>query len=289
MTYGPNPWQQQHWDWRAAGNFICGGAGSGLLIFTALSGVQGLIAILLALAGLALVGLGLLCVWLEIGRPLRAMNVFINARQSWMSREALASVLVFLLGLGVLVHAQEWDVPLAIAALAFIYCQARIVQAAKGIPAWREPLTVPLLVATGLAEGAGLFWIGAALQHEGSRPLAIVFGLLVAARWLLWRAWRNCIGGAAPRALAAIDRSGRALHWFGGVAPMVLIGLDVTGLFPGLWGAALMALAGLGVAATGALFKFTLITRAAFNQGFALAQLPVRGVRRSTPIAGSQR
>ena len=31
-------------------------------------------------------------------------------------------------------------------------------------------------------------------------------------------------------------------------------------------------------AATGAWFKFTLITRAAFNQGFALARLPVRGV-----------
>ena len=28
-------------------------------------------------------------------------------------------------------------------------------------------------------------------------------------------------------------------------------------------------------------FKFTLVTRAAFNQGFALPHLPVRGVRRS--------
>ena len=25
--FGPNPWQQTSWDWRAAGNFICGGAG----------------------------------------------------------------------------------------------------------------------------------------------------------------------------------------------------------------------------------------------------------------------
>ena len=40
------------------------------------------------------------------------------------------------------------------------------------------------------------------------------------------------------------------------------------------------ALAGALAALTGAQFKFTLITRASFNQGFALARLPVRGVAR---------
>src|SRR4051812_7000373 len=99
MSYGPNPWQQAHWDCRAAGNFICGGAGSGLLVFSVLSGVRGLTGQLLMLAGLALVGLGLFSVWLEIGRPLRAANVFFNLRLSWMSREALASVFVFGFGL----------------------------------------------------------------------------------------------------------------------------------------------------------------------------------------------
>ncbi|HKB55298.1 MAG TPA: hypothetical protein VKD22_14975, partial [Ramlibacter sp.] len=78
MSYGPNPWQQAHWDWRAAGNFMCGGAGSGLIVFTVLSGTAGLAQVLLLLAGMGLVGLGLLCVWLEIGRPLRALNVFLN-------------------------------------------------------------------------------------------------------------------------------------------------------------------------------------------------------------------
>ena len=35
MSYGPNPWQQTQWDWRAAGNFICGGAGGGLIAMAA--------------------------------------------------------------------------------------------------------------------------------------------------------------------------------------------------------------------------------------------------------------
>ena len=90
------PWQQQHWDWRAAGNFICGGAGGGLIVFTALpvaTGAAGSRALLLV-AGIALVGIGLLCVWLELGRPLRALNVFRNPRTSWMTREAIAATLL---------------------------------------------------------------------------------------------------------------------------------------------------------------------------------------------------
>jgi len=281
MTYGPTPWQQAHWDWRAAGNFICGGAGGGLIVFTVLAGTPRPAATLLLLAGLGLVGLGLLCVWLEIGRPLRALNVFLNPRTSWMTREALVSLVLFGLGLGLLTGVEAWGPPAVLAALGFLYCQARIVQAARGIPAWREPLTVPLLIVTGLAEGAGLFWLATAWQARGGALLAALFGALVLARWLLWRAWRRRVATvAAPTALRAIDRSGRSLQWLGGGAALALIALPATGLLAGAWAAALLAAAGLLVAATGVLFKFTLITRASFNQGFALTRLPVRGVPR---------
>jgi phenylacetyl-CoA:acceptor oxidoreductase subunit 2 len=282
MSFGPNPWQQAHWDWRAAGNFMCGGAGAGLFVFTVLSGLQGIVATLVLMAGLGLVGLGLLCVWLEIGRPLRALNVFINPRTSWMSREALVSLLLFPLGLGIVLGYRSLAPLAAVAALGFIYCQARIVQAARGIPAWREPLTVPLLIVTGLAEGAGLFWLATAWQASGGAMLAALFGALVLARWLLWRAWRGRIAAsAAPAALASIDRNGRSLQWLGGAASLALIALPASGLVTGAWAASLLAAAGLLVAATGLFFKFTLITRASFNQGFALTRLPVRGVPRT--------
>jgi phenylacetyl-CoA:acceptor oxidoreductase subunit 2 len=252
------------------------------VVFTVLSGITGVIAKLLLLAGLGLVGLGLLCVWLEIGRPLRALNVFINPRTSWMSREALVSLLLFGLGLGLLIGIEALAAPVVVAALAFMYCQARIVQASRGIPAWREPLTVPLLITTGLAEGAGLFWVMAAIQARGGALFTALFGALVLARWLLWRAWRRRIAAsAAPRALAAIDQSGRSLQRFGSAAALALIVLPATGLLAGGWAAVLLAAAGALVAATGVLFKYTLITRASFNQGFALTRLPVRGVPRS--------
>ena len=279
LSVGPAPRQQYQWDWRAAGNFMGGGAGAGLLLFTQLSGVKGIAAIVLVLGGLGLVGLGLFCVWLEIGRPLRAMNVFLNARTSWMSREALVSILVFGLGLGLLAGVNAWAAPLAIAALAFLYCQARIVQGAKGIATWREPMTVPLLVFTGLAEGAGLFWMVAAWQFS-SGALVALFGVLVLMRWLLWRAWRASIAGAPAPALAAIDRGGIALQWLGSAAPLALVLLAGFGVAPGPWSAALLTAAGALVALTGAAFKFTLVTRGAYYQGFSLARLPVRGVPR---------
>ncbi|HEY0855475.1 MAG TPA: DmsC/YnfH family molybdoenzyme membrane anchor subunit [Albitalea sp.] len=279
--FGPNPWQQTQWDWRAAGNFICGGAGGGLIVFTGFSGLDGLAAALLMLAGMGLVGLGLLCVWLEIGRPLRALNVFINARSSWMSREAMVSLPLFALGLGAALGVWPLAPLAALTAVVFIYCQARIVQAAKGIPAWREPLTVPLLMASGLAEGAGLFCLATAWWNPADALIALPFAGLLATRWLLWRQWRaRLAASAAPRALAAIDHAGWSLQWLGGVAPLVLIALAASGLAGEAIGALLWAAAGLLAAAPGVFFKFVLITRAAFNQGFRLTRLPVRGVPR---------
>ena len=137
-------------------------------MFAALAGAQGTALAALMLAGLALVGAGLFCVSLELGRPLRALNVFRNPWTSWMGREAWTSMLLFPAGL-----AAAWGVPgfawvAAAFALVFVYCQARLLQAAKGIPAWREPLLVPLLVTTGLVEGGGLFFAGVPWHRAGT-------------------------------------------------------------------------------------------------------------------------
>ena len=67
-----------------------------------------------------------------------------------------------------------------------------------------------------------------------------------------------------------------------GVPPMIRPGLTRTtliGLVGGAGAAVLAALAGILAAGAGAWLKYTLVTRAAFNQGFALAKLPVRGAR----------
>lgn len=280
MSYGPNPWQQAHWDWRAAGNFVCGGAGSGLLVFAAVSGARDLAATLLVLAGLALVGLGLLCVWLEIGRPMRALHVFFNPRTSWMTREGFVAALLFPAGLAAAAGVSGFAWIAALLALAFVYCQARILKAARGIPAWREPLVVPLIVSTGLVEGAGLFLLAGPLHGLANQALMALFGAMLAVRWVAWTAYRRRVApGAAPRALAALDRAGGSLQNIGTYLAFALVAPAGIGLVSGAAAGLLAALAGLAAAAAGARFKHALITRAAYNQGFALARLPVRGAR----------
>ena len=95
MSFGPRAWIQQHWDVRAALNFMLGGMGAGLMAATALAYPDDPVPVLLSLG---LIAAGLAAVWLEIGRKLRAVNVFFNPFTSWMTRESFAALLAFALG-----------------------------------------------------------------------------------------------------------------------------------------------------------------------------------------------
>jgi phenylacetyl-CoA:acceptor oxidoreductase 26-kDa subunit len=281
MTFGSSPVRQQSWDARAAANFMCGGAGAGLIVFAALSGERGQALTILMLAGVAWVGAGLLCVWHEIGRPLRALHVFFHPRTSWMSREAFVAALLMPAGIVAAARLPGFTWVAAALALAFIVCQARMLQASRGIPAWRTPLVVPLLLASGLAEGAGLFLAAAPWLRVGSQSLLALFGALVLSRMVVWLAFRRALAGVGvPPALAALDRAGRVLQLAGTLLPVVSIALIASGVVSGTATLAAAAAAGVLAAASGAHMKYTLIVHAGFMQGFALARLPVRGTRR---------
>jgi Fe-S-cluster-containing dehydrogenase component/DMSO reductase anchor subunit len=285
-TKGVEPSLQTNWDWRAAANFMGGGAGTGLFLFAALAGLAGIPSYLLVLVALALVAAGLFFVWLEIGRPWRFINVLLYPQQSWMTRESMVALAFFVLGLAALWSGSSNLLgAAALAALGFLYCQARILAAAKGIPAWRAPRIVPLIVTTGLSEGAGLFLAAAALvsplEPMQTAAAASLAGLTVV-RAVVWRAYLDSLesGGAPIRALEVL----RAFHFwfllFGVLAPIVLVAAAF--MVPGA-DALLSVLAGSSAFAAGWALKFILITRAAYNQGFALAHVPVRGSRAPGP------
>ncbi|NLD68892.1 MAG: dimethyl sulfoxide reductase anchor subunit [Limnobacter sp.] len=290
-SFGPRPWHQLSWDWRAAANFACGGAGAGLIAACGASSALGQPAPWPTLFGALLVAFGLFAVWLEIGRPMRALHVFFNPRTSWMSREAFVAAVLLPCAVAAAAGIPGFAAIAAVLALSFVWCQARILKAARGIPAWRQPAVVPLIVVTGLAEGAGLAVV-AALAHGHPEGIAFFLAVLLAGlalvRWFAWLAYRRRLAPQAdPRALAALDAASQPLLWAGTLGPTVLVAsaalvavaFDRTG--PISAGAAsLLAVAGLGALASGVLFKFTLLTRAAYNQGFALTRLPVRGARR---------
>lgn len=276
--FGAKPWHQTNWDFRAAFNFIFGGAGAGLLIAAAFSGAAGNTLRAEMLLGMALIGAGLISVWFEIGRPLRAMNVGFNPFTSWMTRESFAAGLVFAFGLAAAwLGSQPFALAAALAALVFAYCQGRILQAAKGIPAWRVPALIWLIFTTALAEGAGLVVALAALFDTPARGALAYFSLALIARALAWSIYRGGAAKIAVRAaLAALERSGKILIQFGTIAPLALL---LAAWFAPDVARILVLLAGFVALATGWQFKFVLITRAAYNQGFALPHLPVRGTR----------
>jgi phenylacetyl-CoA:acceptor oxidoreductase subunit 2 len=278
MSYGPRPWQQLHWDERAAANFILGGTGAGLLIAWAVSAAVTPVWQAYLLAGMASIGLGLGAVWLEIGRKLRAIHVFFHPQTSWMTREAMVAAVLFGFGLAaVVLGLRTLGFVAALFALGFVYCQGRILHASKGIPAWREPTVTAFIVTTGLAEGAGAFLAASAVAGSAHRAGLAFFALAAVARVLAWSRYRARLEhGASRRALDALDPAGRMLVQLGTIVPLVLA---VAGLAFSEFAAPAGIFAGLLALGTGWYLKFVLVTRASFNQGFALPKLPVRGSR----------
>jgi phenylacetyl-CoA:acceptor oxidoreductase subunit 1 len=283
---GVEPWHQKHWDWKAAGNFLTGGVGPGLFAGGAVAAVTVGPSPLLGLLAMALVGLGLLLVMMKIGRPLRAISVLRQPQQSWMSREAWIALAFFPVALAAVWtgFTTLWLLAAALA-LVFLLCQAMILREAKGIPVWREPRIVPLIVTTGLTEGAGIFLVASVVLPALSplvRGAAVVTLLLAAVRALAWLAYRGALAreGAPTKALAVLDDYRPWLLIGGSVVPAVGV---IAGLQFHNVAAPAFVVAGIAAAAAGLTFKFLLITRAGYNQGFALPHTPVRGIGHAGP------
>ncbi len=289
MTPDCTPHPQRFWDTRAACNFIGGGSGTGLLVFAAVGATVGMPYFLPGLVGLGLVALGLLMVWLEIGRPWRAMNVFRRPQTAWMSRESIAAVFVFVIGtvaLGSawpgprLPWAMSSPVVLALATallgLVFLSCQLGMLYGVRGVPAWRQRTLMSLVGLSGLAEGLGFYLIFTVLWGRILPGMLVIALGLIVARALAWQVYLKALDrSAVPQpTLAAFERIRGGFLLAGHGLPGGLI----VAVF--LWpeqAAPLVVLAGAGITLTGWMFKLVLITRAAYTRGVSLPAIPVRG------------
>jgi len=275
-----SPWHQTNWDWRAAANFMAGGSGTGLMFFALFAADTPTTYRVMAILAMLLVAAGLTCVWLEIGRPWRALNVFRHAQTSWMTREGMVAPLYFTsAAMAAWLGGGDGVFPILAAALGvlFLYCQGRILTASKGIPAWREPKILALVISTGFVEGAGLAaLIFTLLPGNTPRWLAsLLLGALILRR-LAWKIYLDALTakGAPKKALDVLQAFGVGFEKFGQLLPEMLI--LATLLFSDGTGG-LLALAGLVGFGAGWWLKYTIVARAAFNQGFALPVLPIRG------------
>jgi len=262
---------QPNWDWRAAGNFMFGGTGSAMMLMTALTTWPDAPPLPLGLAALGFVGLGLFLVWLEIGRPWRFLNVFFHPQASWMTREASIAVLLFGAALaGVALQSAVIIACAGVLGLVFLYCQGRILKGSKGIPAWREPAVMPLILSTGLTEGTSMLVL--VLILFDSLPAGLAFTLLVFAvlRTWAWFHYREALQRA--QAPAGTQQQFKNLHgWFvagGNVIPIVLAATFAFGGHD--W---MILLAALLALFAGWHMKFVLVAKAAFVQGYGIGTM----------------
>ncbi len=274
---GVEPELQTDRQWQAAGDFIFGGAGAGLLFFTALAACSNSLWLYWAgLPALVLIGMGLVCAWLELGRKLTSDSVFQGVRTSWTGREAVTTSALFAVALATVV----WRLPrlalmAAPLALTYIYCQARMLKAAKGIPAWREPAIVPLIVATGLTEGASAFLIVSAWFSSGPAWVVSALLALVGARLMVWTIYHSRLTapGAAPKGTGRVLKEMQhRMRLAGHLLPLGFLAMAVY-VMP-IGNTLIAPLAGLLALSMGWFLKFSLVTRAAYSQGFAIPTAP---------------
>ena len=272
---------QTFWDYRAAMNFIMGGTGSGLILMAALAAVDGHITAealrALFITGGAVIAIGLFFVFMEIGRKERFWYAILRPQSSWMTREVwVVGALYPLLAANLI-----WSSPLlwlitGLLGGAFLFCQAQILYAAKGIPAWRAPLIPWLIISSGLTEGTAaalltLTLLGYAQLPAALAALAVVLTAVSITLWLIYvgRARANAIPAQAHRVLLATNQI--VVMWWA-VSLVILVACAWLQPAPAYFAFG----AGLLIAA-GAIWKATVIIYASHQQGFVLPKAPGRG------------
>jgi formate-dependent nitrite reductase membrane component NrfD len=157
--------RQSVWGKLAVSNFFFGGAGGGLYVlavgFPMVSPQEtaSLFAPFRLLAP-ALVLVGFLSVAAEAGQPFRGLNVLLNVKQSWMSRELLVGFSF----VGAALDDWLWLSPFlktfaTLTALGYVMSQGFILLRARGVPAWNLPVLPILFLTSGVLTGAGILLI----------------------------------------------------------------------------------------------------------------------------------
>ncbi len=301
------PAPQAVWGALAVVNFTCGGAGAGAvlaILATALvAPVSGGAVRGVEVIGLLLAAIGLAAVGAEAGRPRRGLNVFRHLRRSWMSREALAAAAFgALIGLDVVVPG-PWTRGLGAAAgFVFMLSQGFILFAAKGVPAWTT-WEIPLVfVTSGLAKGIGLALLVLAVMGEAEalRAAAVLATAAALLALLAWSAYSGSRDGsrAKQEALTGL-RTGWAaagIVGLGHTLPLValVVVLAADGPRPRTPGWIVTALAGICLAAGGAILKWAVVRRAGVLHPLGLDVVrsigrPVAAGTRPGPAVGSSR
>lgn len=148
-----------------------------------------------ALLGLSLASIGLLASMAHLGQPLRAWRAFSQWRSSWLSREGVCAVFSYVPALAVLAAnwrmdpKDDWSAGariagllLLLAAIATVYCTARIYSSLRTIPAWHNGWVVPVYLVFAAFSGGLWLWLLGSWQHRND---PVFWNLIGLPPWLL--------------------------------------------------------------------------------------------------------
>ncbi len=178
-----------------------------------------------------------------------------------------------------------WPGAVGILAVTFLYCQAKILNAAKGIPAWRSQGMPNLLITSGLVEGCGLLAMAACWVQltnpipENNPSIRFLCLASFALAMHLGFAWKRYVktadlDGMGPLAIQGLQSATPLIHFVGHLLPIVLLGsaFILGQVHPLVYG-----LGGLAACAGGVMWKVLVITKVSYQQGFSLPKRPQRG------------
>jgi DMSO reductase anchor subunit len=158
---------------------------------------------------LGAISFGLLASTFHLGHPERAWRALSQWRSSWLSREGIASLIVYppagALALLWLLHGRTlpwlgWLT--ALLAAVTIYCTSMIYASLKPIPRWHHPLVPAVYLLLGLLTGALLLQMLLAFFGDIPVPLTwFTLAMLVTGLMAKLAYWRS-IDRAAPRSTA---------------------------------------------------------------------------------------
>ncbi len=277
---------QTHWDWRAAGNFMFGGTGCGLILMSAAAKYPDPLPLELGLEALAFIGLGLLLVWLEIGRPERFFHVFFHPQTSWMTREGSVGTILFPLALaGLFLEIPALVALSGILGLVYLYCQGRILIASRGIPSWRESAVLPLIISTGLCEGSGLLVLTLYAINEAPIQGWVFFSFIafLGFRIYAWTTYLERLNAskAPKKTLAILNGIAPLTLWGANVVPLVFL---LCGLFVSSYTMWLSCIAAVLAVLGGWNMKFTIVARASQVQGYSIGKLQKGRPKMKAPV-----
>lgn len=122
----------------------------------------------------ALVAAGLCASVGHLANPKNAWRAFMRVRSSWLSREAVAAVVFFAVGVAWLIYPASLPLRVALAALALltVLCTAMIYQSLKPIVQWHHPLTSINYIGFAVLAGGVCLWAGAAVYGVEGADIA---------------------------------------------------------------------------------------------------------------------